>query len=80
MTVQEKKMIQNMNKLLTKRQAAEFLGCSVALLDKWIVQHSGPEYIKLNGKIVRYTKEALDAFVRTHQVRRQVSSLSGVAV
>jgi predicted DNA-binding transcriptional regulator AlpA len=62
-------MLTDNDRLLTKKEAAEFLGCSVALLDKLIVRHSGPEHIKLNGRIVRYTKQALDNFVRAHTIR-----------
>jgi predicted site-specific integrase-resolvase len=49
--------------LLTANQAAERLGVTAQALERWRGNGSGPAYIKLSGKYVRYRHEDLDAFV-----------------
>lgn len=53
---------------MDKKEAAARLKCSVALLNRWICYGGGPDYVKLNGKIVRYTAASLDAFIRAHTI------------
>jgi len=47
------------NRLLTTRQAAEFLGLSESALEKYRVVGGGPRYLKLGHKIVRYAPQEL---------------------
>lgn len=53
-------------RLLTRRQAAEYLGVSQATLSRWAAERAGPPFVKLsdteNGT-VRYPSDALDEFV-----------------
>lgn len=49
--------------LLTERQAAEALGISHRSLQAWRCRGEGPKFLKLNGTIVRYRAEDLDAWV-----------------
>lgn len=42
--------------------AAEYLGVSVATLNRWRSTGEGPEYIALSRRAVGYTLEALDRF------------------
>jgi excisionase family DNA binding protein len=56
----------NFPPLRCPKQAARFLGCSVSWLAKQRVLGTGPAFVKL-GRAVRYTEEALIAYVRAHQ-------------
>lgn len=49
--------------LLTASQAAERLGVTAELLERWRGTGAGPAFIKLSGKYVRYQQEDLEAFV-----------------
>ena len=51
--------------LKTDVQAAAFYGCSVALFRKWRVKGGGPRYLKLNGKLIRYSMRDLLAYLET---------------
>jgi predicted DNA-binding transcriptional regulator AlpA len=53
-------------RLLTRREAAEFLGVSCATMSRWAADRTGPPFVKLsdsdNGS-VRYPTDALDDFL-----------------
>lgn len=46
----------------TARQAADFLGVSVATLSKWRHLKIGPSYHVLGARAVRYARPDLEAF------------------
>lgn len=48
-------------------QAAEHLGVSVKLLQKWRQEGSGPVYVKF-GRAVRYPHKELNSFARDRRV------------
>jgi hypothetical protein len=50
-----------------EKQAAEFLGCSVAALRKWRLYGVGPAYVKV-GRLVRYAEADLTAYVDANRV------------
>ena len=53
--------------LLTREQAAEYLGVTKRwLADNW---REGPEFYRLNARVVRYTYEALDEWLETRFVQ-----------
>jgi predicted site-specific integrase-resolvase len=52
--------------LLTPVQAAERLGVSPQVLERWRGAGGGPVFVKLSGKFVRYRQQDLDAFVETN--------------
>jgi predicted DNA-binding transcriptional regulator AlpA len=58
-------------RLLTRREAATFLGVSPATMSRWAAERTGPPFVKLsnsdNGS-VRYPSDSLDEFLaaRTH--------------
>ncbi len=53
----------NKRKFLTREEAAEYLGASVATLSKWACERSKPlPYFKI-GKNCMYKLEDLDAFI-----------------
>lgn len=53
-------------RLLTRHEAASFLGVSSATMSRWAAERAGPPFVKLsdsdNGS-VRYPSDALDEFV-----------------
>jgi predicted DNA-binding transcriptional regulator AlpA len=53
-------------RLLTRREAASFLGVSSATMSRWAAERTGPPFVKLsssdNGS-VRYPSDALDDFL-----------------
>lgn len=57
---------ENLGPLLNTREAANYLGCSTALLEKLRWKGSGPVFIKV-GKSVRYRKSAIDIWLRSRE-------------
>lgn len=53
---------------LTVREAARYLGVSPATLNAWRSRGTGPEYLKLGGKVF-YPVRLLDAYCDAHIVR-----------
>lgn len=53
-------------RLLTRREAATYLGVSTATMSRWAADRTGPPFVKLsdsgNGS-VRYPSDALDDFL-----------------
>jgi excisionase family DNA binding protein len=58
-----------MDHLLNEQEAAAYLGCSVGLLRKWRLFRQGPAYVRLGGRLVRYERSALDAYINAAIVR-----------
>ncbi len=53
-------------RMLTRIQAAEYLGVSVATMARWAGQRSGPAFVKLGDAetaAVRYREDVLDEFI-----------------
>ena len=57
-----------MTRMLKEDEAAEVLGCSVALLRKWRLVEAGPAYCKL-GRLVRYADADIQAFIDAQRVQ-----------
>lgn len=56
-----------MSKLISRAQAAEYLGVSASTLARWAMLREGPDFLKLGGK-VRYSVEKLDTFIERSTV------------
>jgi excisionase family DNA binding protein len=56
---------ENQSSLLTREQAASYLGLKKTTLDAWAVRGGGPAYVKLGKKAVRYRQSDLEAFVES---------------
>jgi len=54
--------------VLNEKQAAGLLCCSRALLRKWRAASAGPPWVRLGGRLVRYRRADLDAFVAANRV------------
>jgi len=55
--------MQIMPKYLTTKQAAEYCSVSKKTLEHHRYNGTGPPYIKRSAKLVRYTREYLDAWM-----------------
>ena len=54
----------NPNTLLTIRQAAHYLDCSIDTLKRWRRLNTGPKFERVGSRrLVRYRIEDLDAFI-----------------
>jgi predicted site-specific integrase-resolvase len=53
--------------LLTAKEAAARLGVTAKALESWRGVGTGPVYIRLSGKFIRYKTEDLDAFVEMNR-------------
>jgi hypothetical protein len=63
-------------KYLSPTQAAELLSVSPRTLEKWRTSGTGPRYIALTKRTIRYSLDALDTFV---QARSCASTSHAVA-
>ena len=50
--------------LLTSVQAAEALGVTARVLERWRGCGDGPPYVRLTSKTIRYRSEDLEAFIQ----------------
>lgn len=56
------------NKLLTRKEAAEYLRLQKSTLDAWAHRGGGPVFVKM-GRACRYRLEDLEDFVNRNLVR-----------
>jgi len=54
--------------LLTNKQAADYLGCREQLLVSWRYENRGPAFHRLGGRMIRYAKSDLDAWLADTKV------------
>ena len=54
--------------LLTPRQLAKLLGITVQCLADWRCGRSGPKFIRLGGRAVRYRRLDVESFVAAGEV------------
>lgn len=55
---------QNNDPLLDNNEMADYLNISPGTLNNWRTKGKGPEYLKINGKLVRYQKSAGDRYIK----------------
>lgn len=60
-----------MNQLLTTEQAAKYVGVRPKQMQGWRHDKTGPRFIRLNSKTVRYRMTDLDEWVKSKQVNPQ---------
>ncbi|MEO5375354.1 MAG: helix-turn-helix domain-containing protein [Alphaproteobacteria bacterium] len=56
------------SRLLTPKEAAEFLQVTEATLERWRTGGDGPRFAKLSGRVVRYSEADLRAFVESRMM------------
>jgi hypothetical protein len=55
------------SKLFTEKQAAAFLNCTCAALERWRRERRGPPYLKI-GRLVRYSELDLDRWLNSKRI------------
>lgn len=66
-------MTSNMlQRTMTTQQAAEYLGFSTVSLKRWRSKGTGPTFIRLGTRRVRYRQEDLDAWVDSGSSTAQI--------
>jgi excisionase family DNA binding protein len=60
-------------RLVTPKEAAEFLGVPEGTLAQWRSQRRGPTFVKLEGRLVRYRLADLDQYIASHIVEPEDS-------
>jgi excisionase family DNA binding protein len=56
-------------RLLTPKEASEFLNVPEGTLAQWRSQMRGPAFVKLEGRLVRYRKPDLEGYVNSKIVQ-----------
>lgn len=62
-------MDQKEKEFLTRAEAADLLGLQVQTLGNWAWKGEGPAMVKLNKRLVRYHRESLLEWARSHTVQ-----------
>ena len=57
-----------MEKLLTTKEAAGYIGVKRGTLEKWRLKKTGPDYVQISGRCVRYHPEDLVSWVNSKTV------------
>lgn len=60
--------------LLTEKQAAEFLGFTARALQKWRIQGTGPKFVRISSRAIRYQVQDLIDWIEEN--KRQSTSES----
>jgi hypothetical protein len=55
--------------LMTAEAAAAFLGVTTCALKKWRYQRTGPAFIRVNARRVRYRRPDLERWLKQREVR-----------
>jgi excisionase family DNA binding protein len=66
--------------LLTSKEAAEFLSIPEGTLAQWRSQRRGPQYVKLEGRLVRYRLTDLETYLSGHVVKTELDRRQCLAV
>jgi len=59
--------------LLSPEKVADFLGVSKETLAQWRSERRGPPYVKLENRLVRYWRSALENYLSTHSVEHSIA-------
>lgn len=65
-----------MDRLINERQAADYLCYSVRALQNWRVRGGGPQFVKVSGRSVRYTRRDLQMWIEERRVASTSASVS----
>lgn len=56
----------DLDRLISEKEAAEFVGFTVRALQNWRLRGGGPVFVKLSARAVRYQKRDLIAWAKAH--------------
>lgn len=62
-----------LDELLTRDQAAEYLAITPATLARWASRGTGPNFVRV-GRLARYRTSDLNDFLSRHEVRQRAAS------
>ena len=65
-----------MKRLFTPEEAGTYLGYSVHSLQRWRCIGGGPCFRKINGRSIRYEKDALDEWLVGYRTYRHTSEIA----
>lgn len=54
-----------LDRLITERDAADFLGYTMRALQNWRVRGGGPIYVKVSNRSIRYRRRDLNEWVQS---------------
>ena len=54
---------------LTPAQAAVYSGFAEKTLEGWRIANTGPRYYRVGGRVIRYRRDDLDAFIQASPVQ-----------
>ena len=57
-----------MNQILNTREAAEYLGLSQTCLEHWRTLRTGPPFVRVSARCIRYRLEDLEAWLAEQKV------------
>lgn len=60
--------MQNDSVLLDEKGLAKYLGITVHALRRWRFENRGPRFIKLEGRLVRYRQQDVEAWLVAQQI------------
>jgi predicted DNA-binding transcriptional regulator AlpA len=72
METDAKRVSVDSSRLLTPLQTSEFLGVPLGTLAQWRSQGRGPQYVKLEGRLVRYRTSDLERYISSRMVETEV--------
>lgn len=65
-------------RLLTVKEAAQYLRCGISTLNKLRVSGGGPVYVKMHGRVF-YKLDTLDRYIARHEMRSTAHEKSQAA-
>lgn len=57
--------------LLNERETSAKLSISIAMLRKWRRSETGPAFVKIGKRSIRYREDILDKFIQDGEVKRE---------
>ncbi len=65
-----------LDRLISERDAADFLGYTMRALQNWRVRGGGPLYVKVSNRSIRYRRRDLQAWIES-KLAEHTSAASG---
>lgn len=67
-----------LDRLITERDAADFLGYTMRALQNWRLRGGGPLYVKVSNRSIRYRRRDLQAWVESKLAKHTSAAPGGV--
>ncbi|QPZ89690.1 helix-turn-helix transcriptional regulator [Thioclava electrotropha] len=66
-----------LDRLITERDAADFLGYTMRALQNWRTRGGGPLYVKVSPRSIRYRRRDLNAWVESKLAKHSTEASIG---